>query len=395
MSVQYVKAGPADYDEVIDFGNYVFSAAHSPHDFPVLLPKLYRREYFSEGIHYLAKEDGKIKAAVGAYPLSLRVCGETLPGRGIGMVSVHPYARSRGYMRALMGLALEDMRRDGVVFSCLGGQRQRYEYFGYTPTGTQPVFECRRANVRHVLGRDFVSDLSLRLVGAGDTALLDEMYRLHEAKIAGAERQRERFFDILSSWNSQIFAVLKGESFFGYLVYYAENGEIGEINLIDYAGPSGLTRLAEVVGLLLNFQGKINDRDRVSVMAQPHEKDKLAALSRFAEEGQFRPTFSFNIFDYPRFLSALLKLKCRDQKVPDGSWTVQIEGRETLTMAVIDGSPAVSKNNTTADAALSHLEAMELFFSFTAHLVSPIIRGNPFLQNLLPLPLSFELADGV
>ncbi|GHT65355.1 hypothetical protein FACS1894110_07030 [Spirochaetia bacterium] len=388
-SIQYVKASPADYDEVIDFGNYVFSASRSPHDFPAMLPKLYRREYFPEGIHYLAREEGKIRAAIGAYPLSLHICDDTLPGRGIGMVSVHPYARSRGYMRTLMGLALEDMRRDGIVFSCLGGQRQRYEYFGYTSAGTQPVFECRKANIRHILGRDFVSGFSLRPISAGDTGLLDEMYRLHEAKTARVERRWEKFFDILSSWNGRIYAVLKGEAFFGYLVYYPEPGEVGEINLIDNS------RSAEVIGLLLDLQGKTNDRDRVSVMAQPHETDKLAALSRFAEEGQFRSAYSFNIFDYPRFLSALLKLKCRDQNVPDGSWTVRIEGQETLCIAVSRGSPSVSKTNAGPAATLSHPEAMEFFFSFTAPLVSPIIRGNPFLQSLLPLPLSFELADGV
>jgi len=48
-----------------------------------LLPKLYTREYFMEGVHYLVREGGKIKAAVGAYPLKIEFSGGlSIPGRG-------------------------------------------------------------------------------------------------------------------------------------------------------------------------------------------------------------------------------------------------------------------------------------------------------------------------
>jgi predicted acetyltransferase len=198
MSIQYTKASIDDYDEVIDLANYVFSAAHSPTDFPSLLPKLYSREYFMDSVHYIAREDGRIKAVIGAYPLEMKVMAETLPGRGIGMVSVHPYARSLGSMKALMDMALEDMRRDGMVFSCLGGQRQRYEYFGYTPLGSLLAFGATRANIRHSLGQDFVSRLSLKRLTEKDDGLLDDIYRLHEAKPCRAARQRDRLFDLLT-----------------------------------------------------------------------------------------------------------------------------------------------------------------------------------------------------
>ena len=67
------KAGVDDYDEIIDFLNYVFSNAHAPHDFPRLMPKLFKREYFANGIHYLVREAKKIRALVGSYPLVMEV----------------------------------------------------------------------------------------------------------------------------------------------------------------------------------------------------------------------------------------------------------------------------------------------------------------------------------
>jgi predicted N-acetyltransferase YhbS len=388
MAVQYVKAGAGDYDEVIDLANYVFSATRTPHDFPALLPKLYRREYFMEGIHYLAKEDGKIRAVIGAYPLTMNVLGDLLPGRGIGMVAVHPYTRSRGYMRALMAMALEDMRRDGMVFSCLGGQRQRYEYFGYTPGGIRLVFECRKANVRHVLGRDFSPGFSLRLLSAADGALVEGIRRFHEAKPARLERRGDKFFDILSSWEGRVYALLEGETLGGYFVYNPGDDEITEINLED---PS---RLPEAVGLFLDIPGKTGKGDRVAVAAQPHETGKLAVLSRFAEDYCLTSAYSFNIFNYSRMLGALLNLKAQTSSLAGGAAVLRIGG-ETLRIALAGGKASVSPTDSPPDITLDPSEGVEFFCSALAPLVLPPIRDNPFLRSLLPLPLFFEGADGI
>jgi len=128
-AVQFEIAKLEDYEEIIVFADLIFSHAYAPHNFLTLLPKLYKREYFMEGIHYIVRESGVIKAVVGAYPLDMEfTSGPPVPGRGIGMVSVHPHSRSKGYMKALMNMAMEDMKKDGMVFSGLLGQRQRYEY---------------------------------------------------------------------------------------------------------------------------------------------------------------------------------------------------------------------------------------------------------------------------
>ncbi|MCL2319948.1 MAG: GNAT family N-acetyltransferase, partial [Treponema sp.] len=249
MDVRYEKARTEDYDEVIDLANYVFSHDHRPHDFPAMLPKLYKREYFTDNIHYAAREGGKIRAVVGAYPLELEFPGQSISGRGIGMVSVHPYSRSRGYMKELMKMALDDMRHDGVVFSCLSGRRQRYEYFGYGLAGSVWAFTCGEDNIRHTLGPQWSSGLSLRSVGPGDAALLDEIYALHQAKIARCKRRRDRLYEILSSWKAHVFAVTEGSRFEGYFISSnatsGEDREISEINLLDFS------RLPEVLGLFL------------------------------------------------------------------------------------------------------------------------------------------------
>ncbi|MDR0450219.1 MAG: GNAT family N-acetyltransferase [Treponema sp.] len=401
MRIQYGKATGEDYDELIDLGNYVFSAARVPHDFPRLLPKLYKREYFMEGAHYLAREDGRIKAIVGSYPLTMNILGEALPGRGIGMVSVHPYTRSRGYMRALMEMALEDMRREGAVFSCLGGQRQRYEYFGYVPTGLRVNFFCRRANIRHFLGRMQASKpeggkLSLRELGADDRELLDRISALHQAKAARIERPRGKFFDILNSWNSRIYAVLAEGEFLGYLICNPSGGEIGELNLND---PSQLAiRLPELIGAYLDLQGGKGERDQVEIGVQPQEREKLDAFSRFAEDYTITTAYSFRIFDYSRLLPPLLALKARNETLPEGSAVLRIAGEGDLRVSSAGGAVSVERlgeNRGPADIELENREAAELLFSALSPLSSPKLRGNPFLRGIIPLPLFFEGPDGV
>ncbi|MDR1567046.1 MAG: GNAT family N-acetyltransferase [Treponema sp.] len=388
MNVVYHKAAMADYDDVIDFGNYVFSHAHISTDFPVLLPKLYRREYFMEGLHYLAREEGGgIKAALGAYPMIMNILGEKLPGRGIGMVSVHPYARSRGYMRTLMNMALEDMQKDGVVFSCLGGQRQRYEYFGYAPAGTLMEFSCSKANIRHTLGKDFTPALALTQVLAEDRELLGAITAFHESKIARIERRGDRVFPILSSWRNRIYAFMENGSFAGYLVYNPGQNEVREINLKDFS------RTAEALGLFLNRPE--GSAEQALVAAQPQETEKLEALSRFAEYCKVEPAYHFAVLDWAALLPPLLKLKARINTLAEGSVTVKIGDRGSFRIAVSGGVPSVAPVSAAPDISLTSLEAVSFFFSHLSRAVSPQIRRDPFLQSLLPLPLFFEGTDEV
>ncbi|MDR2619399.1 MAG: GNAT family N-acetyltransferase [Treponema sp.] len=387
MNVVYDKAAMADYDDVIDFGNYVFSHAHASTDFPILLPKLYRREYFMEGIHYLAREEGRIKAAVGAYPVTMNILGEKVPGRGIGMVSVHPYARSRGYMRTLMNMALEDMRKDGIVFSCLGGQRQRYEYFGYTPGGTHIEFGCRKANIRHTLGKDFSPALTLRQVLAEDRELLDEIAAFHESKIARIERKREMFFPIIASWKNRIYAFMENGSFAGYLIYNTGSSEISEINLKDHS------RIAEAVGLFLDRPE--GSTDRVSIAAQPQETEKLEALSRFAEDCLVTSAYHFAVLNWASFLPPLLRLKARINTLAEGSVTVKIGDQGPFRIAVTGGALSIAPVSAGPDITLTSLEAVSFFFSPLSQAITPQLRRSPFLRNLLPLPLFFEGTDEI
>ena len=394
MEVKIEKAQAEDRDDVIDLANYVFSHNRGVTDFPATLPKLYKPEHFMDNTHYIIREGGRIKASLGAYPLKLEFkSGDVLPGRGIGMVSVHPYCRSRGYMSKLVTKAINDMKQDGIVFSCLSGDRQRYEYFGFTPTGSCYAFTCYERNVLHSLGVKWNSNLSLKLVCPDDDKLLDEIYAIHEAKIARIHRRRDRFFDIISSWRSKVYAVTEGDRFIGYFICRdLRNGErvIIEINLFDYS------RLSEVIGLFM----RANPKEPIRINANLHEGEKLSALFHFAETHSIVPAYHFAVLDYGKFIEPLLKLASNIKPLTEGSFSFRVGGSTRVCLEVSGGKALVNtdktgENNNTSELCLSDLQAQYFLFSPMAEAVFPVIRENNFLRNVLPLPLFYENTDGI
>ena len=388
--VIFGRAGPEDRDDCIDFAEFVFSQAHEPHDFLGLLPKLYKPEYFMEGTHYLAKEGGKIKALVGSYPIKYEFDGaQTLPGRGIGAVSVHHRSRSKGYMKVLMNMALEDMKKNGMTFSCLGGQRQRYEYFGYTHAGTRYYFTVREPNIRHTLGNEWKTDLALRKVMAEDKIILDQIQAIHDAKKAKLFRDRSRLFDILSSWYANIFAVTEGDRFSGYFVARPGSFDVVEINLND------LSRIPEIMGLFLRYLKERGGPDSVSVAAAPHETEKITVLSGFAENYRQTTAYQFNILNFESFVKPFLDLGAEQHAIIDGSIILEIKGSGIFALECKGGKAAISRTTLAPDLVLNELEAVQFLFNPVSPITSAKIRESLFLRSLLPLPLFFENLDGI
>ena len=149
--VEYRKARKEEADDLLDFINYVFSQAHRPHDFKKYDPKMYDSEYPFWEEHYVAVDDGRIRATVALTQRKDKEDEDGLVYGYIGQVSVHPYHRGKNYMRVLMNMAIADMQKAGYDYSLLDGQRQRYGYFGYEPANYRYRFLIDSTNIRHVM----------------------------------------------------------------------------------------------------------------------------------------------------------------------------------------------------------------------------------------------------
>jgi len=127
-------------DEFEAFQRYVERAfGHSKGFFQAAYPHLYQPTEEAMSWAYVVVEDDEIVSHVGVYPIETVTAGVSLSVGGIGAVSTAPKARGNGYMTKLLNHTIDEMRRIGYPVSWLGGDRQRYNTFGWELAG--PVYD--------------------------------------------------------------------------------------------------------------------------------------------------------------------------------------------------------------------------------------------------------------
>lgn len=369
-----------DREDYLDFINYVFGFNGSDDDFQKLLPKLYKPEYSPCENSYVVTEDGKLRAAVGVFVREQSVCGEWLSVHGVGNVAVHPYARSRGYMRELMHMAVDDMIASGADYSDLGGRRQRYGYFSYE--SAEPVWEFTidQTNARHCFRDMPLREIAFREVTDPDDPALDRMVALHEKQPLYMKRDRAAFLDICRSWGRKLYEITDGSyGFAGYRI-----GEMDELLLADESDFYAVVR------------AYLADHRDMRLAVPLYNTDRIAAASLICEHSSLHDGAKCTVFHFEKVVRAFLNLKA--QSLPntmcDGALTVLVHGiagDERFTITLRDGVPTVEKSDKTPDMVLEHKEAVAFFFG----VMSPERMKNACAAAWFPLPMHEDSADHV
>ena len=374
----YRKALPEERRYYLDFANLVFSMAHCPHDFSKLLPKVYGEGRDTAHLQNIALDDeGHIRGLVAVLPGELHMAGETIKTGYLGTVSVHPYARGEGHMKHLMKMALDGAKADGLDIVMLGGQRQRYEYFGFAGGGVVHRYGLTKTNLRHVMKDVDVSDFSFVPMRGTDEALIDKAHALHEAQNVYAERSREDFVVILESWVAAPYIILKDGEFAGYLVASEDRKGISEIKLLD------TDFYARAFKAWIHSQNL--DGVRISVPAFDLPLNRV--LCAMAEDWNMDKEEQLYVINFPRVISALLKLQASVRPLADGRISLKIDG-SPLTIEVKDGEVSVTEEAADDAVCLTFMQAQEMMFSPTA-----CFMGYSAPAGWFPLPLYMYSAD--
>lgn len=277
-------AAPEEKHEIIDFIDYVFSKAHKPHDFASLLPKLYGERGDAARDHIVVREEGKIAATLLCYPVTMHAGGREYLTLGIGSVSTHPRARGRGYLGEMMALVDQRARELGAAFAALGGQRQRYQYYGFEHGGYQLRALLDQANVRHALRGVRTDGFE---IAAMTKAHVPASMALMERQPCFCARSEEAFERILRSWQNEPFAVFKDGGFagFGALRKNSDRCHVAELLLADEAD------FAPVMKTLSAMHGDL------SICAAPWERERAKWLAGVCEEYGVSSCAMFKIYD--------------------------------------------------------------------------------------------------
>lgn len=375
-----VCKGNVNREEYIDFINYVFGFNGVGSSFEKLLPKLFREGQDAASHTFFIREGDRLAAAVGSFPIEYSILGEKLPVKGIGNVAVHPRDRSKGYMKACMKAALDEMIADGIPFSVLSGRRHRYNHFGYVKCGVDRAYAVNGKTLSYVPA-DGEAELSMRRLSADDTRALADIHRLWESRPFFCTRPMDRLYDILISWQSTPYVFYEGDRFAGWAIVKDDNVWEFIPSRLDYIPPM-LRKLSEV-------------RWHIDYHIPYFDRSIAAAIFPYAENSWTGADLCFNILDYEKMLGLLLKLRSTYEPLIDGEVVIEIDGYakvERLKLQVIGGTPTVTATHEEPTVTLSHLAAMRALFLEDAPdraLFPPIVR------SWLPLPIYIFHADNV
>ena len=304
---------------------------------------------------------------------------------GIGSVSVHPDSRGCGYMKILMNMALEDMKKEGVHLSCLGGNRQRYEYFGYTPCGQKISYEINSENVKHSLKKYINKNIVFKEVKDNDFDFIDKAYDLYNKDKFKFSRDKSAFFDILKSWNFDVYSIYNDEIFVGYIVSSKDKGYISELKVKKHE---------DFIKVLANFI-ESNNLNKVNIELPVWEKKKVKELNVVASKISQENCYQFNVLNYEEVIKQLLSFKASYGKLVDGSMSFNVLEYGKFKITIENNQVTLDRFDGDCDIELSHLETMQLLFSpFGSYLIDNE-KLHGIINSWFPIPLFIPTQDKV
>ena len=338
---EYRWATNEDYESLIEMANRAFHPEKHTEDFkkdtspesffPRILPKLYQN-IGTAPMHYLAVQDGKIVGVVGNFDLPTMVAGEKLKVVGIGTVSTHPEHRREGHMIRLMNDSIAHAKETGADYLVLGGERQRYEHWGFGQAGVNPGFELNDWNFGRIFGKEASFGYEFRKLEKTDTEEIRASRRLRTSEETYVLHDEKQEYNILCSMGATPYLVKKDGAFAGTMMYFPSEHALGDLRF---------TEESEALYILNDFL-KAMELPTLKVSRIPPDRTALlAVLSKYAEEGVLMPCEMIRVLNYERTIRAFLRMKCRIFRLPDEELRVHFDNGERLLIGVRDGAEEV------------------------------------------------------
>lgn len=393
----YCRGTASETDEILDFANMVFSMSYGGIDFAALLPKAYAQERHCFLTHHLIREQGRIRALIDTYPMTLRQTDDAIRAAYIGTVSVHPGSRGKGYMIALMKAAEEDARARRCDLLILDGRRHRYRHYGFEQAGIRYSFKLRREDVRQYCedtdesGRAYAYRFVLMEPDMDSfEAIVGRLYRLYMCRKVTA-RTQEDFYLCLKSMSADVYVAFAGEEPAGYINISEDGQELFELETDDSV---------QLPKLLYDFMREM-DIPELEVTTGADETSKIEELDRLCGSCRLGASHQIKVLDYPKVLAFLLKWKQKYATLADGEFVLGVTGGQNQTgcrhycLCVEGGSVKVFETQAPSTVVLEEKELIRVLT--TGYFYHVCARPGGTLKNApagwFPLPFFLPNAD--
>ena len=385
MQDDIIQLGADDFDEAVDLLNLAFSE-HGPHDFRTIQPAIYQPTDTHMRQNHAIKRDGRIVAIVGLFPIEWRVGDRTLRVAGIGGVCVHPACRRQGLMCRLMDHALQQIQVGGFHLSYLGGQRQRYGFWGWEVAGSQVTFTVDPGNVRHDLGAAGPPPIALE-TAAEDGPTLAALQALHDQQVLYCPRPAHAFADYLNRWHHKTVLARDGDGqVVGYFSALRRDDQVTEL----------VAATDELALQMVRLWVEQHER-RVSVKFATTLPSLVQRMGQTASVIELTQSGNWQVFDWTTTLDTLLRVHHGQRNLPAGSVALHIRDQDTrLRMTVDGGEASCVPTEDPADLSADSKTMMRLLFGpLVARDVLVLSPAAAPLDSWCPLPLGLSRLDCV
>ena len=390
------RGTPEDYEDILDFGNYIFRT-----DFAALLPKLYKGHPERAAEHLLVTEQRpggeRIRGMSGLFRIPMNVCGRKLMASGVGTVAVHPYDRGKGYMKLTVGGCVDWAREEGHDFVILSGRKQRYQHYGFEKCGSIYSFELD-GTVSRQLRTYGVEGVTPPVPADGWEVLSPEAGKEYEARCRALYEaqpvwaERPDFWEVASSWSGEVRVIRRDGAFAGYAALSKAYGGFTVHELLLEEGVEPLPAVLSV----LDCAAQMGARE-LTVEALPFQQGLIHTLTLIAEEGRLSSPYGINVLRYAPVAEAFLQLKAGFRPLPEGSYVLGIErgGKaEKVRLTFRDGQAKAEElpEEAEADILLPHIQMMDFLFAQSG--TAGVTGKQPVLEAAwFPLPFCMSEED--
>ena len=348
---------------------------HSRGFFPRHYPQLYRQDEDALACFFVLEKDGKIVSHVGLFPLECVAFGCRVKVGGIGGVSTLPEERGKGYMSRLLRHVIAQMKDRGWPLSGLGGDRQRYNAFGWEVAGLKYTLRFTRRS----MDRAEVRPTEVREV-MPEEAVFEVERLLRTLPLRVERRQASPILRKpgIRAWLSEDgYLLSKGEGF-------------GSVQVLELASPTG--REPELVRAVVEQCFGAEAVLQVSAW----DRERLKRLLPPAAWWNAEPDWVYRIVDLAGLLEAYRGwLEGRAKWVASLELSLGFKFQDEVQQATIfvrDGKVEIARGRRAEPyVELDALEGVRLLLGGP----SPEREEVAGLSGLLPLPVHIPILDHV
>ena len=377
----------ADFDEFIRFQNRSF-------DYPPqrgldwMVPTMYCATDWHMRCNYALRRNGTLVGIVGLYPITWRIGRATLRIAGVGGVSTEPQSRGTGVMGIMLEHAKSIIREQGYPLSFLGGQRQRYRYFGWERCGTTRTARISKTCLRHQFREAPPVSLAVEAVDA-DFADAEALKAIYDAQPHRCDRDVDRFGAFLVQWGNHPFVARDEDGrLVGYAIFSRDEKTIFELVATD------TERTFHLLRALVERGAQEDIALRVDGLAASVRQ----TIASFAEGLSAADSGNWQVFDWPAVLEVLMAARHAEQPMAPASVVIGIDDQQPTSVRMTvgaDGPRCQATTETPAITATGPKMMQILFGPWPPSQVMTLPHNAAVLDAWCPLPLAIAKQDEV